>query len=77
MEELNNLSVPEGVVLKLQPSNLPPSSIVFFRDNNGDGNPILELKENGDIFVKGRLVENDKEVVDAMREFLGYQGLIK
>ncbi len=77
MEELNNLSVPEGVVLKLQPSNLPPSSIVFFRDNNGDGTPILELKENGDIFVKGRLVENDKEVVDAMREFLGYQGLIK
>ena len=77
MEELNNLSVPEGAVLKLQPSNLPPSSIVFFRDNSQDGAPMLELKANGDIFVKGKLVENDKEVVDAMREFLGYQGFIK
>lgn len=25
---------------------------------------------NGDIYVKGKLVENDKEVVDGMREFL-------
>ena len=34
--------------------------------------PILELRENGDIFVKGKLIENDKEVVDALREFLTY-----
>ncbi|SDC22461.1 hypothetical protein SAMN04487767_101519 [Bacillus wiedmannii] len=33
--------------------------------------PILELKLNGDILVKGRLIENDKEVVDGMRELLG------
>ena len=30
----------------------------------------MEFKENGDIYVKGKLVENDKEVVNAMREFL-------
>jgi hypothetical protein len=77
MEELNNLSVPEGVTLKLHSMNPEPTSIVFFRDNNRGETPMLELKSNGDIFVKGRLVENDKEVVDAMREFLGYQGLIK
>jgi hypothetical protein len=31
---------------------------------------ILVLKDNGDIFVKGKMVENDKEVVQALREFL-------
>ncbi len=37
----------------------------------------LKLCENGDIFVKGKLIENDKEVVDAMREFLVGQGCLK
>jgi len=32
--------------------------------------PIIRLETNGDIFVKGKLVENDKEVVDGMRELL-------
>lgn len=31
---------------------------------------ILELCPNGDIFVNGRLAENDKQVVEAMRQFL-------
>ncbi|MED2752676.1 hypothetical protein P4278_10145 [Bacillus thuringiensis] len=31
---------------------------------------IVSLKSNGDIFVKGNLIENDKEVVDGLREFL-------
>ncbi len=75
MEELKNLSVPEGAVLRLK-SELPPPNVKFQLTNTNE-TPILELKANGDIFVKGRLVENDKEVVDAMREFLGYQGLIK
>ena len=33
-------------------------------------NPIIKFCENGDIFVKGKLVENDLEVVEGMREFL-------
>jgi hypothetical protein len=41
-----------------------------------DSKEILKISNNGDIFVKGRLVENDKEVVDALREFLTKQGLI-
>lgn len=47
---------------------------------NDSGNKIIEIIkfcENGDIFINGRLAENDKEVVDAMREFLRNQGLIK
>jgi hypothetical protein len=50
-------------------SELQPNTITF----NLGKEPILELKPNGDIFVKGRLVENDKEVVNALREFLEQQ----
>ena len=31
---------------------------------------IMRFCPNGDIFVKGKLIENDKEVVDGFREFL-------
>lgn len=50
---------------------------IFFLQVNKSNQEILKLCENGDIFVKGRLAENDKEVVDALREFLKGQGLIK
>lgn len=49
---------------------------IFFMQDKGT-NEILKLCENGDIFVKGRLAENDKEVVDALREFLKGQGFLK
>ena len=49
---------------------------IFFMKDNGT-REILKLCGNGDIFVKGRLAENDKEVVDALREFLKGQGLLK
>jgi hypothetical protein len=55
------------------PSLMEPQSITF--QNNGESTPIIELKANGDIYVKGNLIENDKEVVDAMREFLNKLGL--
>jgi hypothetical protein len=35
---------------------------------------ILKLCVNGDIFVKGKLIDNDYEVVDALKEFLTGQG---
>jgi len=35
-----------------------------------DGDVALELKSDGDIYVKGKLVENDKEVVEGLRSFL-------
>jgi hypothetical protein len=56
-------------------NNLEPKTIKFY--SNESQNEILKLCENGDIFVNGRLAENDKEVVDAMREFLLREGLIK
>jgi hypothetical protein len=44
------------------------NSIEFKISNTKE--PIILLKDNGDIFVKGNLIENDIEVVNALREFL-------
>lgn len=53
--------------LKLTEFTPPEPSIKFYGINRLE---ILRLEPNGDIFVKGKLVENDKEVVDGLREFL-------
>lgn len=45
---------------------LPPGNIIL---QIGDIE-FLRLEPNGDIYVKGKLAENDKEVVHALREFL-------
>jgi hypothetical protein len=59
--------------------NLVPKeqNTIFFLQADKSNKEILKLCENGDIFVKGRLAENDKEVVDALREFIRGQGLLK
>ncbi|GEM_PF-3449446 len=49
------------------------TDIAFF---SADGEEILRLCDNGDIFVHGNLAENDKAVVDGMREFLKNTGHI-
>ena len=51
----------EGVIRFFGP---PPNSVEFLR-----------LEPSGDIFVKGRLAENDKEVVASLREFLAQAGM--
>jgi hypothetical protein len=49
-------------------SDMEPNTITF---HTGDGTePIIKLCQNGDIFIKGKLVENDLEVVEGMRKFL-------
>lgn len=35
-----------------------------------NGKLIISLMEHGDIYVKGKLIENDIEVVQGMRELL-------
>jgi hypothetical protein len=54
--------------LTIKKSDLEPNTISFNAENEKE--PIIKLCENGDIFVKGKLVENDLEVVAGMREFL-------
>jgi len=56
---------------KLTCKEFKSNAISFFTN---ECNEMIKLCDNGDIFVKGKLIENDKEVVDAMREFLKTQG---
>jgi len=46
---------------------LPEDQSITFKVSNDE---ILKLEVNGDILVKGKLIENDKQVVDALREFI-------
>lgn len=34
------------------------------------GREVMRFENNGDIYVNGRLADNDKEVVEGMRSFL-------
>lgn len=72
--ELNPLSAPEDWecpdVKGMHIAEPLDTSIKFLVA--GNTLEILKLCANGDIFVKGELVENDKQVVDAMRTWLGY-----
>lgn len=50
-------------------------SIVFKQLNNKE---ILRLElTTGSIYVYGKLIENDKEVVKGLRDFLSIHGFIK
>ena len=59
--------------LDIQPQQLIPTVFCI----HGTQNEILKLCTNGDIFVKGKLIENDIEVVDALREFLKHHEFLK
>lgn len=39
-------------------------------DFHAGGQVIISLKGNGDIYVKGKLIEDNQEVVDGLKEFL-------
>lgn len=52
------------------------TSIVFMTGQTGTA-PAIMLRDNGDILIKGRVVENDKELVEAMRQFLKDTGHLK
>jgi len=62
-EDINTL------VLKPSEIQLEPNTINFFINMNAP-EAILKLCANGDIYVKGKLVKNDIEVVEGLREFL-------
>ena len=59
---------------------LSPTNITVLGDNRaeyepntfvmGVGKASIKLRENGDILINGRLADNDKEIVDAFKEFV-------
>ena len=75
-EHYGKMAEPETLKFEM-PKDINPESLrikrektITFEINKLNKTPILMLCDNGDIFVKGKLIENDKEVVNAMREFL-------
>lgn len=56
-----------GITIGLNPTI---TNNIIFNVSNSASEPILELRDNGDILVKGKLIENDSEVVEAMRQLL-------
>lgn len=50
-------------------------NIVFTVENGA--REVIRLAANGDIFVHGRLIENDKEIVEGFRDFLRQAGLYR
>lgn len=67
---------PEGYVddiFNLANTKLETNTIMF-KNNHVE---MIKLCQNGDIYIRGKLIENDIEVVDAMREFLKIQNIIK
>lgn len=47
-----------------------PTDVSFF---GSSGTEILKICENGDIFVKGKLIQNDREVYVGLCEALGVE----
>lgn len=41
-----------------------------------DDDVIIEFRKGGKILIRGKEVENDKQVVEAMREFLKQSGFL-
>jgi len=72
--ELSWVSPNEDPTFGLIRHNPSHSNIDFQVGGRGDFPliKILELKHNGDIVVKGKVIEDEKELCHALREFLYY-----
>ena len=52
---------------------IDPGDLIF---SVAGGMEVVRISGKGDFFVKGKLVENDKEVLQAFRKFLGLAGMM-
>lgn len=62
-EELKFINDPSLMSIQAEPYN---TDITF----NHKDTEIIKLCGNGDIYVKGKLIENDKELVEGLRFWL-------
>ena len=65
---MKNKTLTEENKLTIDLENIKPNEIIFHV--SGSETPILRLCRDGDIYIRGKLAENDKEIVGAMREYL-------
>lgn len=57
--------------ITLQSTGDLQNNSIYFHTEPGKP-PVLALMSDGDILVNGKLVENDEEVVEGLRNFLRY-----
>ena len=72
---VSSFTINEDIVLENIPISVHTPSLISLFDK--DSIEFMRFENNGDIYVKGVLAENSKEIVDAFREFLKAQGYIK
>ena len=64
----------EAAGMEINDDEITEDTDLIFYSN--DAEEILRLCDNGDIHVHGNLAENDKDVVEGLREFLKKAGYI-
>lgn len=62
----DDLKIKEGIIATGNEDEPKKGDITFITNDE----EMLKLCCNGDILVKGKKIENDIEVVDALREFI-------
>jgi hypothetical protein len=63
--DIESLNDGNGFKFRIRETQETDSLILFY---NYKKEPILEFKQNGDVFYKTRLLMSDKEIVDAFIE---------
>jgi hypothetical protein len=57
--------------------NKETNIIISFDSNESIKEPLFSFKDNGDIYIRGKLVvESDKEIADAMQEYFSHSSLL-
>ena len=60
----------------LKDESIVENVITFYINMDTDApEEMVRFNSNGDIFIKGKLVENDQQVVEGFREFLRRSGI--
>ena len=56
--------------------NIDTSNADILLVTNAGSEEVLRISSNGDFFKRGKMIGNDKEIIEAFREFLINQGYL-
>lgn len=65
------LSEEKSMLMEVQINRTPPPLLACHDESKVE---ILSIHQNGDFFYRGKLIENDKQITNAFREFLESKG---